>query len=243
MMRWGMLVGVGCLVAACGGSSDTDPGGGATGGAGAADASVGGTGGGTGGSATGGASTGGSSTGGTSTGGTSTGGQAGSGTGGSATGGSAGSGGAATGGQAGTAGGGGQAGSAASGGQGGSGASGGVGGGGGPGGSGGGPGGAGGSGGGANCSALIEDAGKKLAEAQSCTPGGIITECQVRVEGLCCPELVGNPSSSATTAYLAAVQAVKTAGCVVFCPAIPCWSGPGSCDSKTAKCVDAPITQ
>jgi hypothetical protein len=95
------------------------------------------------------------------------------------------------------------------------------------------------------CPALSVDVETKLAVARRCSlapDAGV--HCKGSVEGVCCPVVVADTASDATTNYLAALKNYK-AKCAQMCPAIACvinststctLSGPGPGPGRLASC-------
>jgi hypothetical protein len=82
------------------------------------------------------------------------------------------------------------------------------------------------------CPGLRADLDAKLALAQACVPNDP-TQCQVLVEGVCCPKVpVALGDSQATTAYNAALDKYRSANCLAFCTQVLCQMGPTFCQAS-----------
>lgn len=84
-----------------------------------------------------------------------------------------------------------------------------------------------------SCEQRLADLNAKRRPARVCEPQSPLA-CKGAVEDLCgCMEVVADPSSAATRAFVEAVQAYKTAGCIAPCPEA------GACPPTTGFCASA----
>jgi hypothetical protein len=85
------------------------------------------------------------------------------------------------------------------------------------------------------CPGLAAEVEAKLALAKRCSllaDAGL--QCQKSVDGVCCPVVVGSPTSETTTNYLLALKSYKDK-CTYACPAIACALNPtGTCTASTS---------
>jgi hypothetical protein len=85
------------------------------------------------------------------------------------------------------------------------------------------------------CPGLAAEVEAKLALAKRCSllaDAGL--QCQKSVDGVCCPVVVGSPTSETTTNYLLALKNYKDK-CTYACPAIACALNPtGTCTASTS---------
>jgi len=87
---------------------------------------------------------------------------------------------------------------------------------------------------GTDCTALYAQVNELQAAAQACCATCDIVQCTVSVNGLCCPVSVNSAGSSATQAFVAAVQQYQAA-CVSMCGAFSCPKAPsGICGGSGA---------
>ena len=73
-----------------------------------------------------------------------------------------------------------------------------------------------------DCEVVREQLGTLLERARVCDPAINMVQCNVVVQGLCCPQVVVQASAQATNAYLYAVEQAQTLGCDDICAVVDC---------------------